>query len=65
MLPHPDQFRNDFFARFVEIEKEKERDLKRKQRNCFHSFTVVNGNIQCSKCELYKKQKCDKLLPIN
>jgi hypothetical protein len=60
MLPHPDEFRNQFFAKFVQIEKEKEMELKRKQRNCFHTFHVIDGNIQCAKCELYKKQKVMK-----
>ena len=61
MIPNQiDQFRNNFFAEFVRIEKEKELALKRKQRNCFHTFHVVDGNIECSKCELYKKFPADR-----
>lgn len=57
MLPSVNAYREKFFADFIQAEKEKEQDRKRKQRNCFHTFHVVDGNIQCAKCELYKKQR--------
>ena len=52
-----DEFRKKFFEDFVRIEKEKELALKRLQRNCFHVFNIVEGNIECTKCGLYKKTK--------
>ena len=52
-----DEFRKKFFEDFVRIEKEKELALKRLQRNCFHIFNIVEGNIECMKCGLYKKTK--------
>ncbi len=56
-----EEFRKKFFEEFVRTEKEKEMALKRLQRNCFHSFHVVQGNIECAKCGLYKKTKADLL----
>ena len=62
MLPNPvDQFREKFFADFVQAEKEKEIALKRLQRNCFHLFHIVDGNIECKKCGIYKKSPANPL----
>jgi hypothetical protein len=50
-----EEFRKKFFEDFIRIEKEKELALKRQQRNCFHIFQIVSGNIECTKCGIYKK----------
>ena len=50
MLPQHDDYRKKFFEDFLRIEKEKEQELKRKQRNCFHTFHIIDGNIECAKC---------------
>jgi len=52
-----DEFRKQFFENFVKVEREKEQALKRLQRNCFHTFQVVDGNIECAKCGLYRKPR--------
>jgi hypothetical protein len=52
-----DAFREKFFEDFVRIEKEKAEEIKRKQRNCFHSFKMIEGNIECGKCGMYRKKK--------
>ena len=56
-----DEFRKKFFADFVQAEKEKEIALKRLQRNCFHTFHVVDGNIECNKCGIYRKSPANPL----
>ena len=62
MLPNPvDLFRKKFFEDFIQAEKEKEIALKRLQRNCFHTFHVVDGNIECNKCGIYKKSPANPL----
>jgi hypothetical protein len=58
-----DKFRNDFFDRVIQEEKEKkekeqkeELAIKRKQANCFHKYNLMNTNssgyqsLSCSKC---------------
>ena len=57
MLNGVNEFRKKFFEDFVRIEKEKELALKRLQRNCFHLYNIVEKNIECTKCGLYKKTK--------
>ena len=56
-----DEFRKKFFADFVHAEKEKELALKRLQRNCFHIFHIVDGNIECNKCGMYKKSPANPI----
>jgi hypothetical protein len=56
-----DEFRKKFFADFVQAEKDKEIALKRLQRNCFHTFHIVDGNIECNKCGIYKKPPTNPL----
>ena len=56
MLPQHDDYRKKFFEDFLRIEKEKEQELKRKQRNCFHTFHIIDGNIECAKCGIYKRK---------
>ena len=57
MLNGVNEFRKKFFEDFVRIEKEKELALKMLQRNCFHLYNIVEKNIECTKCGLYKKMK--------
>jgi hypothetical protein len=52
-----DKFRNDFFEKLIKEEKEKERTLHLKQKNCHHDYsiqghTTPNGyqSRSCSKC---------------
>ena len=51
-----DAFRNNFFDKLINEQKEKERQIKILQKNCFHNYvtTITNTNYQeriCSKCE--------------
>ena len=53
-----DAFRNNFFDKLINEQKEKERQTKILQKNCFHNYVITNTtqniNYQeriCSKCE--------------
>jgi hypothetical protein len=52
-----DKFRNDFFDKLIREEKEKEKALHIKQKNCRHNYSILGPvNINdyqsrtCSKC---------------
>jgi hypothetical protein len=50
-----DDFRNNFFDKLIQEEKEKEREIKLLQTNCFHHFSIM-GHIQ----NLYQERTCSK-----
>jgi hypothetical protein len=52
-----DKFREDFFNKLIKEEKKKERELKLKQANCFHTYSIAETDLVlgteygvCSKC---------------
>jgi len=55
-----DKFRQDFFDKLIKEEKQKERELKLKQANCFHNYNIMGlvsdrgyQHRTCSKCGHY------------
>lgn len=53
-----DKFRNDFFEKVIQAEREKEKERKLEQKNCFHNYSImgaisINGyqHRTCSKCD--------------
>jgi hypothetical protein len=52
-----DKFRQDFFDKVIQQEKEAAATLKRKQINCWHKYTLhghaLSGDVilVCSKCD--------------
>jgi len=52
-----DEFRRKFFENMIKEEKEKERQLKQRQLQCFHNYSIVGLTNEkgyqertCSKC---------------
>ncbi len=46
-----EKFRMDFYHKLEQQQLEQQRQLARKQKNCFHTFKAINAFIkQCSKC---------------
>lgn len=46
-----DKFRQDFFDKVAAEKLEQQRQLIRKQKNCFHSFKSINQFVKkCTKC---------------
>lgn len=46
-----EKFRNDFFNKVEQEKLEQQRQLIRKQKNCFHTFKGINAFVkQCTKC---------------
>lgn len=46
-----DKFRQEFFDKVAAEKLEQQRQLVRKQKNCFHSFNLINSFVKkCSKC---------------
>jgi hypothetical protein len=43
-------FRKNFFDTIKKEKEEKERELKRKQKSCWHVFVFVNSMKICKKC---------------
>lgn len=47
-----EKFRNDFFNKIEQEKLEQQRQLIRKQKNCFHTFKALNTFVkQCTKCQ--------------
>ena len=55
-----DAFRHAFFEKVIKEENEKEAARKLKQKNCFHSYTIINFEQICSKCEYIPTQQIHK-----
>jgi predicted DNA-binding protein (UPF0251 family) len=46
-----EKFRMDFYHKLEQQQLEQQRQLARKQKNCFHTFKPINAFVkQCSKC---------------
>jgi hypothetical protein len=50
MINDVDKFRHEFFDKLVKEEKQKEREVLRIQKNCFHKYNEKNQELLCSKC---------------
>jgi hypothetical protein len=53
-----DKFRNEFFAKVIEEERKKQKDLERQQKSCHHNYSILGAMSvdgyqvrTCSKCE--------------
>lgn len=46
-----EKFRMDFFHKLEQQQLEQQRQLIRKQKNCFHTFKAINSlTKECTKC---------------
>jgi hypothetical protein len=63
MNDHLEEFRNKFYKMLEDEKIEKEREMKRKQKNCFHKYTktipyntalVIRVCEKCSHAKLVK-----------
>ena len=55
-----EDFRNNFFQKLESERKQKEIELKRVQKNCFHKYTKTtpyNENYSIASCERCKHNK--------
>jgi hypothetical protein len=58
-----DDFRNNFYKKLDEEKKQKERELKHKQKNCWHKYTrffKYNDNYSITVCEVCNHAKFTK-----
>jgi hypothetical protein len=52
LMDQIDKFRQEFFDKLAAEQLEQQRQLARKQKNCFHTFKAVSPFIkQCTKCD--------------
>lgn len=51
-----DKFRNDFFDKILQQERENERILQEKQATCFHLYNIIDITLPNG----YQKRTCSK-----
>jgi hypothetical protein len=55
-----EEFRNNFFKKVEEDKIQKEQELKRKQKMCFHKYTIITpyttefSIVSCERCKHVK-----------
>ena len=55
-----EEFRNNFFKKLEEDRIQKEQELKRVQKNCFHKYTIItpySSSYSIASCERCKHAK--------
>jgi len=51
-----DKFRNTFFDKLLQEEKEKEKQIQDEQEKCFHLYNIVDSTLPNG----YQKRTCSK-----